>query len=77
MKIIRIIVDGLPLYKDSVEISFLASQRIEKKHMESIINLYGNIYVNAAEAFVGINASGKSIALKLISFVNKLLEALP
>jgi hypothetical protein len=39
--------------------------------------LFGNIYVNTVEAFAGINASGKTTALKVISFTSMLLGATP
>lgn len=75
MKILRIKVNGLPLYKTPFDISFLATQRIQRNHLDSVYKLFGNIYVNTAEAFVGINASGKSTALKAITFTKLLLRA--
>jgi hypothetical protein len=75
MKILRIKVNGLPLYKAPFDISFLATQRIQSNHLDSVYKLFGNIYVNTAEAFVGINASGKSTALKAITFTKLLLSA--
>ena len=75
MKILRIKVDGLPLYRKTFDISFCAVQRVQSNHMDSVFNLFGNIYVNTVEAFIGINASGKTTAIKVISFVNALLRA--
>lgn len=75
MKILRIKVNGLPLYKAPFDISFLATQRIQSNHLDSVYKLFGNIAVNTAEAFVGINASGKSTALKVITFTKLLLRA--
>ena len=77
MKILRIKVDGLPLYKDVFDISFCAVQRVHNNHLNSVFNLFGNIYINTVEAFAGINASGKTTALKVISFVSLLLSATP
>ena len=77
MKILRIKVDGLPLYKDVLDISFCAVQRVHNNHLNSVFNLFGNIYVNTVEAFAGINASGKTMALKVVSFTNILLRATP
>lgn len=77
MKILRIKVDGLPLYKDVLDISFCAVQRVHNNHLNSVFNLFGNIYINTVEAFAGINASGKTTALKVISFVSLLLSATP
>ena len=77
MKILRIKVNGLPLYKNMFDISFCAVQRVHNNHLNSVFNLFGNIYVNTVEAFAGINASGKTMALKVVSFTNILLRATP
>ena len=77
MKLLRIKVNGLPLYNDPFDISFCAVQRVQNNHLNSVFNLFGNIYINTAEAFIGINASGKTTALKVISFTNLLLGAVP
>lgn len=77
MRILRIKVDGLPIYRDPFDISFLAVQRVQSNHLDSVVNLFGNIYVNAVEGFVGINASGKTTALNVISFAGGLLNATP
>lgn len=73
MKILNIKVSGLPLYSEPVEMSFFAVQRVENKHLEMVHNLFGSIYINAAEAFIGINASGKTTALRLVSLSQLLL----
>ena len=77
MKILRIRANGLPLYKVPVDISFYAAQRVQSNHLNSVFNLFGKIYVNTVEAFAGINASGKTMALKVISFASILLGAMP
>lgn len=77
MKILRIKINGLPLYKNSFDISFIAVQRVQTTHMDSVFHLFGNIYVNTVEAFAGINASGKTTALKVVTFTNFLLGAAP
>ncbi len=77
MRILRIRVNGLPLYKNLFDISFCAVQRVQSNHLNSVFNLFGNIYVNTVEAFAGINASGKTTALKVISFTSMLLGAAP
>lgn len=77
MRILRIRVKGLPLYKNLFDISFCAVQRVQNNHLNSVFNLFGNIYVNTVEAFAGINASGKTTALKVISFTSVLLGAAP
>ena len=75
MKILRIRVNGLPLHRNTFDISFYAVQRVQSKHLNSVYNLFGNIYVNTVEAFAGINASGKTTALKVVSFTSMLLGA--
>lgn len=77
MKILKIKVEGLSLYKNIFDISFCAVQRVHKNHLNSVFNLFGNIYVNTVEAFAGINASGKTTALKVVSFTSVLLGAAP
>lgn len=77
MKLLRIKVNGLPLYKNSFDISFCAVQRVQNSHLNYVYNLFGNIYVNTVAAFAGINASGKTTALKVISFTSLLLGAVP
>ena len=77
MRILRIKVNGLPLYKNSFDISFCAVQRVQNIHLNSVYKLFGNIYVNTVEAFAGINASGKTTALKVVSYSSLLLGAAP
>ncbi|MBQ7431875.1 MAG: ATP-binding protein [Lachnospiraceae bacterium] len=77
MQILKIKVNGLPLYRDSFDVSFYAVQRVQNNHLNTVSNLFGNIYVNTVEAFIGINASGKTTALKVISFAKMLLNAMP
>ena len=77
MRILRLRVNGLPLYKNEFDISFYAVQRVHKNHLNSVFNLFGNIYVNTIEAFAGINASGKTTALNVLSFTSLLLSATP
>lgn len=77
MRILRIKANGLPLYKNPLDISFYAIQRVQRNHLNSVYNLFGNIFVNTVEAFAGINAAGKTTALKVISFTNMILGAAP
>lgn len=77
MRLLRIRVEGLPLYKKSFDVSFYAQQRVQEGHLSVLHRLFGNIYVNTANAFIGINASGKTTALRVISFASMILCALP
>lgn len=77
MRLLRIRVDGLPLYNAPFDVSFCAVQRVQSNHLNMVSELFGNIYVNTVETFIGINASGKTTALKVISFARMLLDAVP
>lgn len=65
------------MYKNPFDITFCAVQRVQNNHLDSVYNLFGNIYVNTVEAFAGINASGKTTALNVVSFTSMLLKAAP
>ena len=77
MRILTIKANGLPLYKEAFDVSFVAVQKVMSSHLNSVSNLFGNIFINSAEAFIGINAAGKTTALKVISFTCLLLSAQP
>ena len=68
MKILRISAHGLPLFKDTLTIDFFAQQRVSEDDKEYLyqISTKPNIYLNTANAFIGINASGKTSVLKVI-----------
>ena len=66
MKLIKIIAEGLPLFKEKLEICFFAQQRVYDEDKASLNHLFGSIYANCANAFIGINASGKTSVLKVI-----------
>ncbi len=68
MRLLNIRAEGLPLYKTPFEVSFFAAQRVERSHLDAVSKLFNNIYVNKAEAFIGINASGKTTALNVTAF---------
>ncbi len=75
MNILRIAVKGLPLYKKPLDISFYAVQNVHNSHLNSVHKLFGNIYINSVEAFAGINASGKTTVLNVLTFTSLLLGA--
>lgn len=77
MRLLKIRAEGLPLYKNPFEVSFFAMQRVESSHLDAVSKLFGSIYVNKAEAFTGINASGKTTALNVVAFVFLLLKGVP
>ena len=66
MKLLRITADGVPLFKDKLDICFYAQQRVSEDQKDILYLLFSNIYLNPANGFIGINASGKTSVLKLI-----------
>ncbi len=66
MKLLRITADGLPLFKEKLDICFYAQQRVSEDQKEILYPLFSNIYLNPANGFIGINASGKTSVLKVI-----------
>lgn len=74
MKLLRLSVNGLMLFKEKVEIDFFTEQNVIKDNTDMLYNLFGNIYTNNVLSIVGINASGKTSLLKLIAFSLDLLN---
>lgn len=74
MKLLKIVINELPHFKNELDIDFVALQRVDDYDKERLCNVFSNIYVNKAISFVGINASGKTTILKAISFVMKMLN---
>lgn len=79
MKILRIIVQGLPLFKQELDIAFYAQQRVSEDDKESLFKLLSkpNVYLHAANAFIGINASGKTSVLKAIQLALHIVKNEP
>jgi hypothetical protein len=68
MKILRITAQGLPLFKQELDIIFYAQQRVSEDDKENLFTLLSKpgVYLHSANAFIGINASGKTSVLKAI-----------
>ena len=77
MKLLRVTAEGLPLFKERLDVSFYTQQRIYEDDKELLYPLFSNIYLNCAEAFIGINASGKTSVLKVILLALNLLNNEP
>ncbi len=77
MKILRMTFDGLPHFKDTLDINFVARQRVNEEDKEQLCHVFSNIYVNKVLSFIGINASGKTTILKALSFEINLLNNAP
>lgn len=77
MKLLRIMAEGLPLFKEKIDLSFYAQQRIAEEHKELLHPLFSNVYLNPANSFIGINASGKTSVLKVVLLVLGLINNEP
>lgn len=77
MKLLRIQTRGLPLFKDNLDIIFYAQQRIYEEDKNNLISLFSNIYLNPTVGFIGINASGKTSVLSVISLAIDIVNNRP
>ena len=81
MKLLKLEVTGLPLFKEKCEIDFLPLQRVSTDNAEKMSKAFDNgpkdFYQNNVLSFIGINASGKTTILKLITFVCRMLNNEP
>ena len=75
MKLLKLAIAGLPLFNGELAIEFVAAQRVSQENAENMYNFFGRIYQNNALAVVGINASGKTSVLKVITFVMGMLRS--
>ena len=78
MRLLKIRATGLPLFDKVCEIDFVASQRVSCDDAEKMNLIFSKgskkYYSSNVISFIGINASGKTTILKLISFVCKMLN---
>lgn len=78
MKLLKICANGLPLLHSKCEIAFFAQQRVSEESAEKLSVLFANntqtYYINNVLSFIGINASGKTTLLRLVTFVCKMLN---
>lgn len=81
MNIIKLCISGLPLFQDKCEIDFMAQQRVTEQDAEEMSRVFSSgiqdFYKNNVLSFIGINASGKTTLLKLITFSLGLLNNKP
>ena len=77
MKILRITAQGLPLFKEELDICFYAQQRVSEDDKNNLYNMIGNYYLHSACVFIGINASGKTSVLKVINLALSLIKNEP
>ncbi|MCM1329172.1 MAG: ATP-binding protein [Ruminococcus sp.] len=78
MKLLKISVSGMPLFKEKCEINFVAHQRVSADNSQKMDCIFSNssqqFYQNNVVSLIGINASGKTTILKLITFVCRMLN---
>ena len=77
MKLLKIVVDGLPLYKKRLDICFYAQQRVSEEQRDYLYPLFSSVFLNTTNVFAGINASGKTSTLKVILLALRLLSGNP
>ena len=79
MKLLRIEASGLLLFREKLTMTVYAQQRVAEDDRTSLFPLMpdSKYYLNCANAFIGINASGKTSALKVILLVLDLLNNEP
>ena len=65
------------LYGDKLNVDFLTLQRVRNDNSDMLYNVAPKIYQNNVHAFVGINASGKTTTLKVMSFLIQLVNNQP
>ncbi len=77
MKLLKISADGLPLFKEKLELTFYAQQRVSEADKSVLHPLFSNIYLNPVNGFIGINASGKTSVLKVVLLILDMLANEP
>ena len=77
MKILRITVNGLPLFKQELDLLFYTQQRVSEDDKEKLHKIEPHYYLHTACAFIGINASGKTSVLKVINLALNILRNEP
>lgn len=78
MKLLKLKINGLEIFKETLEIDFFAEQRIYPDNNQMLSQVFENnntkIYTNNIISFIGINASGKTSILNVITFVLRMLN---
>lgn len=74
MKILNLKVTGLPRFTEDVNINFMPVQKVSKEKNEMLTEISSVISKNNIMSFFGINASGKTSTLNVISFFMKMIN---
>ena len=68
------VANGLPLFKDNLDINFYVKHPVTEDEKLALYKLCPGVYLNTAVVFAGINASGKTSVLRVLSFILKMLR---
>lgn len=77
MKILRITAKGFPLFKENLDICFYTQQRVNEDDKEFLYRMVDHYYLHCANAFIGINASGKTSVLKVVNLAMNIINNEP
>ena len=79
MKLLSISAKGLPLFKEELHITFFAGQRVSEADRSQLhlLRKGSSYYLNNAISLIGINASGKTSALKVVLLALNMLNNEP
>lgn len=77
MRLLEIEAKGFQLFRESFHVKFYASSRVSEQDHENLFCLLPTLYLHNVVTFAGINASGKTTALKTILFVIHFLNNMP
>lgn len=77
MRILKIKANGLKLFSGVTEVDFTTLQRVMNDKNEMLYEISSKIHQNNVLAFIGINASGKTTTLKLVSFAMQMINNEP
>lgn len=61
MKLLKLHVTGLPLFKEPVDLTFYATQRVSDEGSDRLYPLFSNIYLNCAQAMIRAECFRKNI----------------
>ena len=74
MQILKVVADGISLFKNGIHLNFCTQQRVLDDDKEELNHLFSNVYLNPTNCFIGINASGKTSILKFFLLVLEILN---
>lgn len=76
MKLLKTDISRMTLYENNLEIDFTTSQRVTSDAIYELNQITDNVYANPVIELAGINASGKTMTLKVIKLVISLLNGM-